>query len=53
MEKFMAAYRYGVREIVMPDGNVPDLEDIPEAIRKEMVFHPVKEMREVLKIALV
>jgi ATP-dependent Lon protease len=52
-EKFMAAYRYGVREIVMPDGNVPDLEDIPEAIRKEMVFHPVKEMREVLKIALV
>ena len=52
-EKFLAAYRYGFREIIMPAANTPDLQDLPEDIREKMVFHPVEQMEEVLEIALV
>jgi len=52
-EKILAAYRAGIREIVMPEENEKDLEDILEDVREEMTFHFVKHMDEVLSHALV
>ncbi len=51
-EKSLAAYRLGIRDIIMPKANVKDLDDIPENIRKEITFYPVEEVCEVFKIAL-
>jgi len=51
-DKVLAAYRSGIREVVLPTENEKDLEDIPEDVRKEMQFHLVKEMDEVVAIAL-
>lgn len=52
-EKIMAAYRAGVKEVIIPDENVKDLKDVPEVIMKELIIHPVKEADEVLRLALV
>ncbi|MCP4900341.1 MAG: endopeptidase La [bacterium] len=51
-EKILAAYRAGVKEIILPEENEKDLEDIPEDVCSEMTFHFVKHMDEVLKTAL-
>ncbi len=52
-EKIMAAYRAGVKEVIIPDENVKDLKDVPDVILKQLVIHPVKETDEVLRMALV
>lgn len=52
-EKSLAAYRAGIRNIIIPKKNEVDLEKIPEAIKKEMNFYPVSEVLEVLKLAIV
>ena len=52
-EKILAAYRAGIREVVMPEENEKDLEDILQDVREEMKFHFVKHMDEVLSYALV
>jgi ATP-dependent Lon protease len=52
-EKILAAYRAGIREIVMPEENEKDLEDILEDVREDMTFHFVKHMDEVLSHVLV
>jgi len=52
-EKILGAYRAGIREIVMPEENEKDLEDILEEVREEMTFHFVKHMDEVLSHTLV
>jgi ATP-dependent Lon protease len=51
--KILAAYRAGIREVIMPDENEKDLEDILEDVREEMTFHFVKHMDDVLGLALV
>lgn len=51
-EKVLAAHRAGVKTIVAPEYNRKDLEDIPEAVKKELNFVFVKHMDDVLKIAL-
>ncbi len=51
-EKVLAANRYGIKEIIIPYANKRDLDEIPESVRKETTFHPVKEVSEVLKLAL-
>lgn len=52
-EKILAAHRLGVNEIILPKRNQDDLEeDVPEYIRKDMKFHFVSDIQEVLKIAL-
>ncbi len=50
-EKTVAARRNGVKEIIIPQANVRDLDDIPEHVRKGIVFHPVTRMEEVVSIA--
>jgi ATP-dependent Lon protease len=51
-EKLLAAYRHGIREVVLPKDNEKDLPDIPETLRKEMKMHFVSSMDEVLPLAL-
>lgn len=51
-EKVMAAHRAGIRRIILPDRNEPDTDEIPEDVKKELEFIPVKYISEVLKAAL-
>jgi ATP-dependent Lon protease len=51
-EKVLAAKRAGIDTIILCHKNARDLDDIPEELRKTMTFKLVKEMSEVLKIAL-
>ena len=50
-EKTIAARRNGVREIIIPEANVRDLDEIPDYVRNGIVFHPVKRMEEVVELA--
>jgi ATP-dependent Lon protease len=51
-EKVLAARRAGIDTVILPEKNRKDLDDIPEELRKSMSFYFVKEMAEVLKLAL-
>ena len=51
-EKVLGAYRAGIREIVLPAANEPDLDDLPEEVRAEMKFNAVEDLGEVLAITL-
>ncbi|HEX2716131.1 MAG TPA: endopeptidase La [Gemmatimonadaceae bacterium] len=51
-EKVLAAYRAGIREIIMPKANEKDLRDVPEEVRQHVHFLFVEKMDEVLRIAL-
>ena len=46
--KLSAARREGIRDILIPDENVKDLEEVPAAIRKDLNIMPVKNIEEVL-----
>lgn len=52
-EKSMAAHRCGITTIVMPKGNVKDLDDIPTTVKEAIEFIPVDHVSQVLNIALV
>lgn len=51
-EKVIAAYREGMKTIILPKENERDIEDIPEVVRNKLEFIPVEHMDEVLKVAL-
>ena len=51
-EKVIAALRSGIKEIVLPEENKKDLEEIPDEVKKKLQFHFVRNAEEVLKIAL-
>ena len=51
-EKVLAAKQAGIAHIVLPDRNRPDVQEIPEKIRKGVMFHFVKEIDEALDLAL-
>lgn len=51
-EKVLAAYRAGIKTIILPEWNKKDLEDIPANIQKAVTFHFVGDMMDVLKLAL-
>jgi ATP-dependent Lon protease len=51
-EKIIAAHRAGLKTIILPELNEKDLDDIPDDIRNDLTFHFVKDMTDVLKIAL-
>ncbi|MEE0442755.1 MAG: endopeptidase La, partial [Acutalibacteraceae bacterium] len=52
-EKTMAAYRMGIKTVIIPQKNVPDLNEIDEKVRTALKFVPVTELDEVFEIALV
>ena len=51
-EKILGAARAGITEIILPKENEPELEDLPEEVRKTLIFHPVETLEEVLALAL-
>lgn len=51
-EKTMAAYRMGIKTIVYPQDNVPDLYEVDPVVKSAIDFKPVSDFREVLDIAL-
>ncbi|EFH90784.1 ATP-dependent protease La [Ktedonobacter racemifer DSM 44963] len=52
-EKVLAAYRSGIRVVLLPKKNESDLmEDLPKELHEEMEFHFVSDINEVLQIAL-
>jgi ATP-dependent Lon protease len=51
-EKVLAAYRAGIRSIIMPKVNEKDLHDVPDEVRHNMAFTFVQTMDEVLRSAL-
>ncbi len=48
-EKSLAAYRLGVREVIIPKGNVKDLEEIPKEIKDKVKFIPCETVDEVFE----
>ena len=52
-EKTMAAYRMGIKTVIIPQKNVPDLAEIDEKVRTTLNFVPVTELDEVFEIALI
>ncbi|MCA0374783.1 MAG: endopeptidase La [Gemmatimonadetes bacterium] len=52
-EKVLGAHRAGIREVIIPKANEADLEDVPDEVRRQLSFHPVETLRDVLRIALV
>ena len=51
-QKVLAAHAAGLTEVILPERNRPDLEDVPEAVREQMTFYPVMTIDEVLELAL-
>jgi ATP-dependent Lon protease len=51
-EKVLAAYRAGLKTVILPEKNIKDLVDLPKAAKAEIKIIPVKHMDEVLEIAL-
>lgn len=52
-EKALAAYRIGIREVIIPEDNKKDLEDVPESVKKAVNFIPVGEVSQVFKTAII
>ncbi|MGN1115044.1 MAG: S16 family serine protease, partial [Candidatus Ornithomonoglobus sp.] len=52
-EKSMAAYRAGIRKVIIPEDNKADIEDVPKEIRDDIEFIPVSDMDTVIQTALV
>jgi ATP-dependent Lon protease len=51
-QKVLAAHRAGLRHVVLPWRNGPDLEDVPEAVGDELTFTLAETMHDVLAAAL-
>jgi ATP-dependent Lon protease len=50
-EKALAARRHGIHTFILPAQNAPDLEDIPEDLRRDMTFVPAQTLDDVLRAA--
>jgi ATP-dependent Lon protease len=51
-EKAMAARRHGIKTFVLPKGNVQDLGELPDEVRKDMTFVAAETLQDVLRVAL-
>ena len=51
-QKVLAAHRAGLTEVILPERNGPDLEDVPEEVRNAMTFHLAGTIADVLTPAL-
>jgi ATP-dependent Lon protease len=51
-QKVLAAHRAGLKEVILPRRNEGDLDDVPEQVRKDIAFHAVDTIDEVLAIAI-
>jgi ATP-dependent Lon protease len=51
-QKALAAHAAGLTDVIIPERNRADLDDVPEDVKDEMTFHPVMTLDEVLELAL-
>jgi ATP-dependent Lon protease len=51
-QKVLAAHAAGLTDVIIPERNRADLDDVPEDVRESMSFHPVMTLGEVLDLAL-
>jgi ATP-dependent Lon protease len=51
-QKVLAAQAAGLTDVILPERNEPDLDDLPADVREQMRFHPVASIDEVLALAL-
>ena len=51
-QKVLAAHAAGLTDVIIPERNRQDLDDVPEHVRDELTFHPVISLDEVLELAL-
>lgn len=51
-EKSLAALRAGIRNIILPEGNRADIEELPDNVRRKLTFYYVSNIKEVLDLAL-
>ena len=51
-QKVLAAHAAGLTDVILPERNRADLDDVPEEVREAMAFHPVMSIGEVLDLAL-
>jgi ATP-dependent Lon protease len=52
-EKVIAAARFGVKQVILPEGNKVDWQDVPVEVRAKLKVHFVKQISEALQLALV
>lgn len=52
-EKSLAAYRIGVKDVIIPQGNIKDLEEVPEVVKNSVHFIPVESVGDVFKNAII
>jgi len=51
-QKVLAAHAAGLTDVILPERNRADLDDVPDEVREAMTFHPVMTVGEVLELAL-
>jgi ATP-dependent Lon protease len=51
-EKILAAARFGMKQVVLPEGNKSDWQDVPAEVRAKLKVHFVRQIADVLKLAL-
>jgi ATP-dependent Lon protease len=51
-QKILAAHAAGLTDVILPERNRGDLDEVPEEVREQMAFHPVMSIDEVLGLAL-
>ena len=51
-QKVLAAHAAGLTDVIIPERNRADLDDVPADVREAMTFHPVMTLGEVLDLAL-
>jgi ATP-dependent Lon protease len=51
-QKVLAAHAAGLRDVILPERNRADIDDVPEDVREQLRFHPVMTIGEVLELAL-
>jgi ATP-dependent Lon protease len=51
-QKVLAAHAAGLTDVILPERNRGDLDDVPDEVREAMTFHPVMTVDEVLGLAL-
>jgi ATP-dependent Lon protease len=51
-EKLLAATRYGIKEVILPEGNKSDWLEAPAEVRSKLKAHFVRQIADVLRLAL-
>ena len=52
LEALLAAARFGLKQVILPEQNRPDWNEVPEEVRKKMTVHFVKHISELIPLAL-